>query len=340
MCILPHPHHPHTLTPSQDDESEDETTMRALSDHWHFKKKKWSRKRQERKSDFSRSFDDLLSDADETPTEQSPLMLVSELRGSLTDLDRRVKTYSFLPSEEQASSIVIAITPAEENGEEEEATKPVDDDALYLSNSEGFHEDDACPLAWAGHGGEDVCNIPNTDMDTFATGILDTFESNLKKLHIGEVKSHSLPDVFSASQYSEEGMEYDLALSSSSTSTVSILEGCKHSEDEFELNSSVYHGLNGSPTKKNGLMNGHVVQHDRDSSDDRSYGNRVGSAVGSSGDSECCESESSPLFASVKKSASNGDFPGSIDLTSPSATLTRSTGQNGSESHRCVLFCV
>ena len=130
---------------------------------------------------FSSSLEDLLSEeTDHSPlvNGSSPLLMVTELRKSLTGLDRCVKTYSFLPSEDQIPTIqvdngsVVFMSPdPEEEVSGDEGLGPDDDE---------FSEYDAA----AGN------TFPRGGMDSFASDVFSTFESNL-------VRSQSLPDIFS-----------------------------------------------------------------------------------------------------------------------------------------------
>ena len=174
-------------------------------------------------------------------------MLVSELRGSLTGLDRAVKTYSFLPSEDNIPSILIDPSSLTQKG-----------DLLMEDSIEGDEEENSRPVN--GHMEEEeefVTGFPRGDMDNFATGILDAFDSNLLKL-----RTQSLPDVFSASSlYSVGGGSTDTSpLSSNSTSTVSIVESTKSSsimDSPLKSSYSPSYQVNGK-ISYSPVMNGHI----------------------------------------------------------------------------------
>ena len=186
---------------------------RALSDKWQFrrKQKKWSRRRDSKVSSpkeavFS-STEDLLDDdipKDHTPTNQSSLMMVSELRKSLTGLDRAVKTYSFMMTDDHVPVIQV----------ERASIDTTQRSLLQMSSACSSFESD-----------EDFDDIPcpNGGMDNFATGIMDTFESNLLKLK--GFQTQSLPDVFEATKHFADDASSDAsALSSTNTSVASILD--------------------------------------------------------------------------------------------------------------------
>ena len=155
---------------------------------------------------------------------------MTELRKSLTGLDRCVKTYSFLPSEDQVPKIVVNSTPPEirENLAFEEEAASSNHIGHELSVDEGLGgEDDELFSEY------DTSTFPRGGMDTFASDMFTTFESNLVKL-----KSQSLPDFFSKPSpeiyHSSDEEEEDRSLerspgSSASTSTTSIL----HSRDSI-----------------------------------------------------------------------------------------------------------
>ena len=154
-------------------------------------------------------------------------MLVSELRGSLTGLDRAVKTYSFLPTDDQLPKILVdspegsptAVLTAssEESGGVSSGAEPKTGDVFQIggaSEKEYSWEDDG-----------DVDSLGS--MDNFANGILDEFESNLQKW-----KTQSLPDIFAAIKHydgSDTSSETSL-LSSESASTNSMAGSTREGE--------------------------------------------------------------------------------------------------------------
>lgn len=189
--------------------------FRALSDKWQFrrKQKKWSRRKESQlsypKEALFSSTEDLLDDnipKDQTPTNQSSLMMVSELRKSLTGLDSMVKTYSFMMTEEHVPVIQV----------EHASIDTTQRSLLQMSSACSSFESDE-DLHW------DAIPCPNGGMDNFATGIMDTFESNLLKLK--GFQTQSLPDVFEATKHFVDDASSDAsALSSASTSVASILD--------------------------------------------------------------------------------------------------------------------
>lgn len=189
--------------------------FRALSDKWQFrrKQKKWSRRKDSKLSSpketvFS-STEDLLDDdipKDHTPTN---LMMVSELRKSLTGLDRAVKTYSFMMTEDHVPVIQVERASIDTVQMQKKSL-------LQMSSACSSFESDE-DLHW------DTVPCPNGGMDNFATGIMDTFESNLLKLR--GFQTQSLPDVFEATKhFVDDGSSDASALSSASTSVASILD--------------------------------------------------------------------------------------------------------------------
>ena len=200
--------------------------MRALSDHWHFKRKShsWSRK-----SEFLTELEDSDQLLSPSSNRLNPL-LVSELRGSLTDLDRRVKTYSFLPGDDQLPSILIESTL---------------DSSLSKIADESLQDDLYQSREWE----MDSFTIPRSGIDNFATGIIDTFESSMRKIAHDVHRSQSLPDVFAASKM--YGSTDDSPTSSISVSTASIPDTSKNTSNL----------LNGSHYVQDSSihMNGHVT---------------------------------------------------------------------------------
>lgn len=135
-------------------------------------------------------------------------MLVSELRKSLTGLDRAVKTYSFMLTEDQVPLIQVQPTRT-----------TITEKRSFLQKSPDFSSFDS----------ERDCGLdsnnpyPSGGLDNFATGIMDTFESNLLKLK--DFQTQSLPNVFEATKHFNDDACYDISpLSSASVSTVSILD--------------------------------------------------------------------------------------------------------------------
>ena len=267
--------------------------MRALSDQWHFKRKShsWSRK-----SEFwteLEDYDQLLS----PPSHHLNPLLVSELRGSLTDLDRRVKTYSFLPGDDQLPSILIESTF--DSSVSKTADESLEDD-LYQSRE------------WEMM---DSFTIPRSGIDNFATGIIDTFESSMRKI-VDVHRSQSLPDVFAASQ--RYGSTDDSPTSSVSVSTASIPDTSKNPSNLLNSSHSVH-------------MNGHMANgelHRETNGARRKAINSRGSNVtleSSTGGSELGESERDQQDLSPQpqssgrfsERSSTAEPPSFSDLSSP-----------------------
>ena len=142
-------------------------------------------------------------------------MLVSELRKSLTGLDRAVKTYSFMLNDEQVPTIQVEglslATPDLESATLQKMSS-------YFSSLDSDEDEGEVE----GETGQD--DYPSGSMDNFATGILDALESNLLKLK--DYTTRSLPDVFKEStvEYPEDVSCEVSPLSSASASTTSIAD--------------------------------------------------------------------------------------------------------------------
>ena len=198
--------------------------MRALSEHWHFKRKarRWSRKR--RAADDRESSITPLAG---TPTSPAPPMLVSELRNSLSDLDRRIKTYSFLPGEDFCLLLDFGDSPpgsASDSG----LSKTTD-----LSDTASFSPS----TSW---GGLSDSTVLDGSMENFATGILDTFDVSLNKLR--EAKSQSLPDVFKACELDTGASTTDDSyVSTTSVSTPSAMDSKEVMDDAYSVSTPTVH---------------------------------------------------------------------------------------------------
>ena len=181
--------------------------VRALSDHWVYQQKwhNWGRKAHRRHSDGSEGRN--LADISLLPTSPSGPLLVSELRGSLTDLTREVKTYSFCPTEEELPPIVVDppdtvqyATPSSSS-----PTKP------YFPSSSSREDGGA---GQDGMEGERVLQSGNSmdseldsdtfdskldihEEDSFVSGLCTAFDNTMQKLRSTEQRSHSLPNVHS-----------------------------------------------------------------------------------------------------------------------------------------------
>lgn len=196
-------------------------------------------------------------------------MLVSELRNSLTGLDRAVKTYSFLPTDDQIPKILVdspegspttILTGSQESGGGSNGAEPKTGDIFQVggtSEKEYSWEDDG-----------DVDSLGS--MDNFANGILDEFELNLQKW-----KTQSLPDIFAAMKHydgSDTSSETSL-LSSASASTNSMAESSRGGEgqnhktasqpsDEVRSSSSLSSHQTNILLSSTPLMNGSVTSEE------------------------------------------------------------------------------
>ena len=155
-------------------------------------------------------------------------MLVSELRGSLTGLDRAVKTYSFIPTDDQIPKILVdspegspttMLTGSQESSgggdSSSNGVEPKTGDLFQVGDTS-----DEKGYSWDDDG--DVDSLGS--MDDFTNGILDEFESSLLRW-----KTRSLPDLFAALNHfegSDTSSETSLlSRSSASESINSVTEG-------------------------------------------------------------------------------------------------------------------
>lgn len=187
--------------------------------------------------------DDNTPDGNTPSTPQSSLMMVSELRKSLTGLDRTVKTYSFMVSEEQMP--VIQVEPPTSTNRGAGGTFLQMSSACSSFESEEEDEEEKLDLNSYPHGG----------MDNFATGIMDTFESNLLKLK--DFQTQSLPDVFKATERFIDDVSDVSPLSSASTSTASILDST-NALDHSHAYSPNDHSRTINPSRSPLALNGHT----------------------------------------------------------------------------------
>ena len=237
------PPHPPLLPPCpQNTVCSQDVHTRALSDQWTFKRKsrKWLRKTTERSAQSQSDSNPNLTVPETTP---SPL-LVSELRGSLSDLRRSVKTYSFLPSED----FQLFLTPPRPSGGGMAPTSS--------PPSRGFCSHTHA-LSLDGSYLEPPFSPPST-CDNFASCILDTLETSIQKLHSEDLRSHSLPDVFSAT-----ALYNGLSSTDESSPSVSVGSVLDCSKEAFPAAT----GVNGSGSVFSGgegsgpllRLNGHRV---------------------------------------------------------------------------------
>ena len=208
--------------------------MRALSDRWVYQQKyqNWGRKKLHRcHSDGSEGGN--LADTT-VPTSLKPV-LISELHGSLTDLTREVKTYSFCPVGETYPSCPVEETHPSCPMEDPEQLPPIVVDppgtTQYASTSTpsptktypSFSSSPPLPTMdnsegeGEGEGERDVVAVlqsglsfdseadseifdPKLDIfdegESFASGLCTVFDSSMQKLRTGDHRSHSLPNVF------------------------------------------------------------------------------------------------------------------------------------------------
>ena len=231
--------------------------FRALSDKWQFrrKQKKWLRRKDSpgtapQDDGLFSSTEDILDtsnapDDSSPPRSESPPMMVSELRKSLTGLDRTVKTYSFMVGEDQMP--VIQVEPPQPTATAATMGSLVQMSSAYSSfdsDEDEKWESDPYP-----HGG----------MDNFATGMMDTFESNLLKLK--DFQTQSLPDIFEATKHFADDVSDISPLSSASASTVSILDSANALDPPLDYpGSRVVNPSSMSPL----ALNGHISPPTRD----------------------------------------------------------------------------
>lgn len=199
-------------------------------------------------------------------------MLVSELRNSLTGLDRAVKTYSFLPTDDQIPKILVdspegspttILTGSQESGGGDSNTNGVEPKTGDVFQMGGASE--------KGYSWEDDGDVDSLgSMDNFANGILDEFESNLLKW-----KTQSLPDIFAAMKHydgSDTSSETSL-LSSASASTNSMAESSRGEDgqnyksasqpsDEARSSSSLSSHQTNALLNSTPLMNGSVTSEE------------------------------------------------------------------------------
>ena len=194
-------------------------------------------------------------------------MLVSELRNSLTGLDRAVKTYSFLPTDDQIPKILVdspegspttILTGSQDSGGGDSSSNGAEPKTGDIFQVESTSEK---RYNWEDDGNFDSLG----SMDNFANGILDEFESNLLKW-----KTQSLPDIFAAmKQYdgSDTSSETSL-LSSASASTNSVAESngkgeqnhkCSQPNNEVRSSTSFSDRQTSTLLSSTPLMNGNAT---------------------------------------------------------------------------------
>ena len=186
---------------------------RALSDHWIYRPKwqKWGRKTHHRRhSDGSEGGN--LGDV----TSPNDSILVSELHGSLTDLSREVKTYSFCPPDDGAMPPIIVDPPGTTQYASTSSPSPTKPSPPPVSldrgdiNGEGEREEreesvcDMGRIRLSAHSMDSEADSetfdPKLDIfddgESFSSGLCTVFDNSMQKLRTTDHRSHSLPNVF------------------------------------------------------------------------------------------------------------------------------------------------
>ena len=198
---------PPSLPPSQDDQDED-PVLRALSDHWVYRQKcqNWGRKTHHRShSDGSEGGN--LADTSIPPSPSNPLV-ISELRGSLTDLSREVKTYSFCPPDDSLPPIIIDPPGTTEYA----STSTPSPNKQFFPPSSRMDDDDTegqtdieegrgprCGRSMGSEADSDIFdfNFDPLEEESFVSGLCTAFDTTMQKFRSTDQRSHSLPNVFS-----------------------------------------------------------------------------------------------------------------------------------------------
>ena len=207
--------HSLSLSLSQKEVRGEEVVARALSDRWVYRHKwhDWARKTHHRRhSDGSEGGN--LADSS-LPTSPNTPLLISELRGSLTDLTREVKTYSFCPGDDQLPPIMVDPpgTTHYASTSSTSPTKPLFPSSLLEGEVEGEvgvrgSEEAAELVSQSTKSIDSETFDPKLEdeggIDNFALGLCSAFDSNMQKMKISQQKvkpsdqrSCSLPNVFS-----------------------------------------------------------------------------------------------------------------------------------------------
>ena len=160
-------------------------------------------------------------------------LVVSELRGSLTDLSREVKTYSFCPAEEGEVPPIIVDPPGTvhyASTSSPSPTKPFfppvpsspphlveDKEEVLVMRENGEPGEGVRVMQENGEPGEGVrlsghsmdseadsemfdhrlANFTEEEEDSFSTGLTNVFDNSMRKLRSTDQRCHSLPNVFS-----------------------------------------------------------------------------------------------------------------------------------------------
>ena len=148
--------------------------------------------------------------------------MVSELRGSLTDLTREVKTYSFCPAEEGEVPPIVVDPPGTTHYASTSSPSPtklffpppspppVDKVLVIRENGkereEGGGGGGGGGVRLSGHSMDSEADseifdhrlgIFDDEEESFASGLYTVFDNSMQKLRTSDHRSHSLPNVFS-----------------------------------------------------------------------------------------------------------------------------------------------
>ena len=217
-----------------------EVSFRPLSDRWIYDRHWRNWQRRSRSHSRSRCYSDdygseggqhqRLSCRSSTSTNGSSL-LVSELKGSLTDLTRGVKTYSFIPSEDDLPPIVVE--PPDSSPASSSSPKPCHTPKLLPGLNKGkvgqsFQSIDSGADSESFVDVDEDIDPFSIREDNFVTGLCSVFDRSLKKLRSPD-RSHSLPNVFSALEHEHTTIDTGCISTTTDTSTSasigSIMEG-------------------------------------------------------------------------------------------------------------------
>lgn len=195
------------LPPSLQEGHDEDAVLRALSDRWVYRHK-WGHKTHHRRhSDGSEGGN--LADAS-LPTSPNNSLVISELRGSLTDLSREVKTYSFCPTDDTLPPIVIdppdtieyasTSSPSPTKPFFPLSSRPDDNDVEGQADT----EEEGVRVYQRGHSMDsevdsDIFDPNFPEEESFVSGLCNAFDNNMKKLRSTDQRSHSLPNVFTLS---------------------------------------------------------------------------------------------------------------------------------------------
>ncbi len=262
----------------------------------------------------------------------TPPMLVSELRTSLTDLDRQVKCFSFLPGEEFPPIGVdqpLHDSACSEDFPMNAIDQSLRDSAISDESAELNTAETGGSHLFTNSGGFSEYTIPRNYMDNFAVGILTALDSNMKKLWHPDQKSHSLPDVFSASQLCNGTLSTSESVASStSISITSALDSSKDNsallltEDPIISVSTPFVNVNGHREPEN-LFTG---DRERDPHLGSS-GTMDSSSPGASELEEKSDVSPRPRSGRVSMEGSMGEPATYPEVVSPNTTLDRSSLQ-------------